>query len=126
MKHSLKIGVAAVVLSGCAQTPIAVEPPAVSAEPVLCVDRSQCDVYWQRAQAWVANNSYYRLQTVTDTIIETERPTVGRTGLAYRVTRVPDTKDGARIFVLASCSNAFGCSPEPSVAVAAFKRFVIN
>ena len=65
MKHAFELFTAAVVVSGCVQTPIAVEPPAASAQPVLCVDRSQCDVYWQRAQAWVANNSVYRLQTVT-------------------------------------------------------------
>jgi hypothetical protein len=99
--------------------------PAV-AEPVLCVDKAQCVVYWQRAQAWVANNSEYRLQTITDTVLETQGPLVGRTGLAFRVTRVPDDKDGARIFILASCGNAVGCARAPSDAVVAFKRFVTN
>src|SRR3954447_6821541 len=61
----LLLAVAAAVLSGCAQTPVYSElaNPA-SAEPVLCVGKVQCDVYWQRAQAWVANNSEYRLQTI--------------------------------------------------------------
>ena len=116
------------VLVGCTEVPVVSNPAAAteSAKPVLCVSKSQCDVFWRRAQAWVANNSEYRLQTVTDTVIETHGPTIGRTGLAYRVTRVPDAKDGAGIYVLASCSNAFGCSPEPSAAVASFKQFVIN
>ena len=78
MKHPQAIWVAAAVLSGCVQTPIAIEPPAASAQPVLCVNRSQCDVYWQRAQAWVANNSVYRLQTVTDTVLETAGPQPAR------------------------------------------------
>jgi hypothetical protein len=116
------------VLAGCAQVPVVSNPAAApeSEAPVLCVGKAQCDLLWQRAQAWVANNSEYRLQTVTDTVIETQGPMVGRTALAYRVTRIPDKKDGARIYVLASCSNAFGCSPEPSTAVAAFKRFLTN
>jgi len=116
------------VLAGCAEVSVVSNPAAApeSERPVLCVGRAQCDVFWRRAQAWVANNSEYRLQTVTDTIIETQGPMVGRTGLAYRVTRVPDDKDGARIYVLASCSNAFGCTPEPSTAVSAFKLFVVN
>ena len=116
------------VLAGCVQLPVVSNPAAAteSAMPVLCVGKTQCDAFWQRAQAWVANHSEYRLQTITDTVLETQGPMVGRTGLAYRVTRVPDGKDGARIYVLASCSNAFGCSPEPSTAVAAFKRFVVN
>jgi hypothetical protein len=83
-------------------------------------------VYWQRAQAWVANNSEYRLQTVTDTIIETYGPLAVRRGLAFRITRVPDDKEGARIYVLPACSNAFGCSPTPTDAIIDFKRFVRN
>ncbi|HEX6004908.1 MAG TPA: hypothetical protein VFZ14_13030 [Burkholderiales bacterium] len=126
MKHSPGICIAAAVLSGCIQTPIAVEPPATSAEPVLCVNRSQCDVYWQRAQAWVANNSVYRLQTVTDTVLETAGPLAARTSLAYRITRVPDNQDGARIYVMAACGSAMACNPAPSDAVIAFKRFVVN
>ena len=116
------------VLAGCVQVPVVSNPAAAaeSEKPVLCVGKPQCDVFWRRAQAWVANNSEYRMQTVTDTVIETDGPTLGRTALAFRVTRVPDDRDGARIYVLASCSNAFGCSPEPSTAVAAFKLFVIN
>ena len=107
--------------------PVATEATGkASAEPVLCVGKAQCDIYWQRAQAWVANNSEYRLQTVTDTIIETQGPLVARTGLAFRVTRVPDDKDGARIYILTACGNAFGCSPTSSDAVTAFKRFVSN
>jgi hypothetical protein len=83
-------------------------------------------VYWQRAQAWVANNSEYRLATVTDTILETYGPLAARTGLAFRITKVRDDKEGARIYVLPACSNAFGCSPTPAAAITDFKRFVRN
>lgn len=120
--------VSAGLLAGCTQVPVVSDPVAApeSEKPVLCVGKTQCDAFWQRAQAWVASNSEYRLQTVTGAVIETQGPMVGRAGLAYRVTRVPDNADGARIYVLASCSNAFGCTPEPSTAIAAFKRFVLN
>jgi len=116
-------------LAGCAQTPVPGEPAAspASAEPVLCTSKAQCDVYWQRAQAWVANNSEYRLQTVTDTVIETYGPVATRRGWAYRITKVPDdNKEGARIYALPACSNVFGCSPAPTDAVIAFKHFVRN
>ena len=116
------------LLAGCAPMSMTTEPTAnrASAEPVLCVGKPQCDIYWQRAQAWVANNSEYRLQTVTDTVIETQGPSVGRPGLAYRITRVPDDKDGASIYILAACGNALGCTPTSSDAVTAFRRFVSN
>jgi hypothetical protein len=123
-----RICIAAALLAGCSQMPtpgdLATNPS--SAEPLLCTNKAQCDVYWQRAQAWVANNSLYRLQTVTDTVIETYGPEAARTGLAFRITKVPDDKDGARIYALPACSNAFGCSPTPTDAVIAFKRFVRN
>ena len=124
----IRLCILAGVLSGCAETPTVggSAASATSAEPVLCVGKLQCDAYWQRAQAWVANNSAYRLQTVTDTVIETAGPAAARTGLAFRITRVPDNQDGARIFVLAACGNAVGCSPASSDAVIAFKRFVVN
>jgi hypothetical protein len=117
-----RLCIAAALLSGCAQMPA----PGEAAEPLLCTNKAQCDVYWQRAQAWVANNSEYRLATVTDTILETYGPLAARTGLAFRITKVPDDKEGARIYVLPACSNAFGCSPTPAAAITDFKRFVRN
>ncbi len=123
-----RLCIATGLLSACAPVPISSDSTSasVSANPVLCIGKAQCEIYWQRAQAWVANNSAYRLQTVTDAVIETERPAWARSDLAFRVTRVPDDKDGARIFVLAACGNAFGCNPPSSDAVTAFKQFVTN
>ena len=120
------VSIAAGLLSACAPMPISSETAAISPSTnvVLCVGKMQCDAYWQRAQAWVANNSEYRLQTVTDTVIETQGPTLARSALAFRVTRVPDNQDGARIFVLAACGNSFGCRPAAPDAVIAFKHFV--
>jgi hypothetical protein len=132
MNHAPRVAkgvcIVAGLLSGCSEMPIPNEPNAgpTPVKPVLCVAKAQCDNYWQRAQAWVANNSEYGLETVTDTVIETHGPVAGRPGLAFRVTRVPDTKDGGRIFIIAACANAFGCSPAPADALVAFRRFVTN
>lgn len=119
--------VALLMLSGCSQVRFS-EPAAnpEAAEPVLCATASQCEIYWQRAQAWVANNSPYRLQTVTDAVIETDGPTPTQTRLAFRITKVPDNTGGARIYAVAACSNVYACSPTPTEAIAAFKRFVRN
>jgi hypothetical protein len=132
MRHAPQIAnrvcIVAGLLAGCGPMPMTTESTVnrASAEPVLCVGKAQCDIYWQRAQAWVANNSEYRLQTVTDTVIETQGPSVGRPALAFRITRVPDDKDGASIYILAVCGNTLGCSPTSADAVTAFKRFVSN
>jgi len=132
MTHALRVAkgvcIVAGLLAGCGELPIPSEPNTNAApiKPVLCVGKAQCDIYWQRAQAWVASSSEYGLETVTDSVIETHGPVAGRTGLAFRVTRVPDDKDGARIFILAACANAFGCSPAATDALASFRRFVTN
>ena len=116
-----------VTLSGC--SPVRFSEPAANpeaAEPVLCASKAQCEIYWQRAQAWVANNSPYRLQTVTDAVIETDGPAPAQTRPAFRITKVPDNTGGARIYAVAACSNVYVCSPTPTDAIAAFKRFVRN
>ena len=131
MSHDLSSGLllcaAVATLSSCSQVRFS-EPTAnpESADPVLCASKAQCDVYWQRAQAWVANNSQYRLHTTSDVVIETDGPVPTQTGLAFRITKVPDNIGGARIYAVSACSNVFGCSPAPTEGVAAFKRFVRN
>ena len=131
MSHDLSSGLllcaAVATLSSCSQVRFSDSTASPeSAEPVLCANKAQCDVYWQRAQAWVANNSQYRLHTTTDAVIETDGPVPTQTGLAFRITKVPDNTGGARIYAVSACSNVFGCSPTPTEAVAAFKRFVRN
>src|SRR5688572_15327270 len=89
--YGLPLCAAMAILSSCTQMPsseLATTPE--SAQPVLCRNKAQCDVYWQRAQAWVANNSVYRLQTITETVIETSPPQQTQTGLGFRITKVPD------------------------------------
>src|SRR5881409_229222 len=111
-RYELLLTAVLAFLSSCSQMPsseLATTPE--SKEPVLCTNKTQCDLYWQRAQGWVANNSGYRLQTITDVVIETYGPLSTQTGLAFRITKVPDDKDGARIYVLPGCANVFGCSP---------------
>jgi hypothetical protein len=92
-------------------------------EPLGCVDRTQCELYWQRAKVWISANSYYRVQLSSDSVIETYGPLAGRMELAYRILRIPDGAGGARISVTAACGNAFRCDPAVTEAIAAFKRF---
>ena len=92
-------------------------------QPLPCVDRNQCDVYWQRAKVWISSNSYYRVQLSSDSVIETYGPYPGRMELAYRILKIPDGAGGARITVTAECGNVFRCIPTVADAMVAFKRF---
>ena len=113
-----------VTLAACAST--GGDDPrevAQAMEPLGCVDRTQCELYWQRAKVWISSNSYYRVQLSSDSVIETYGPYAGRMELAYRILRIPDGAGGARITVAAECGNVFRCNPTVVEAIVAFKRF---
>ena len=113
-----------VLLGACAST--GGDDPRQSAqamEPLGCVDRVQCELYWQRARVWISSNSYYRVQLSSDSVIETYGPIAGRLELAYRILKIPDGAGGARIAITTECGNAFKCNPTVTEAIVSFKRF---
>jgi hypothetical protein len=113
-----------VALAACATT--GSDDPrqvAQAMEPLGCLDRTQCELYWQRAKVWISSNAYYRVQLSSDSVIETYGPLAGRMELAYRVLKIPDAAGGARITVVAECGNVFRCVPTVTEALVAFKRF---
>jgi len=115
-------------LSGCAtQLPPEVEARArdASVAPLYCSDKAQCDLYWQRAQAWIAQNSQWRIRAATDTVIETFGPgRMNGMALAYQLTKIPEAGGGAEIVVRAGCVNMFGCDAEPWQAIAVLKEYI--
>lgn len=113
----------ALILVGCAATPDNPAANAEAAEPLLCHGKDQCELYWQRAQLFVANNSAYRIRMANDTLIETYGPFGAKVDLAYRITKVPEG-DGARIMINTGCDNFIRCYPTKTDAIIAFKRFV--
>jgi hypothetical protein len=123
VRNIMGLTVAALILSGCA----AKVDPALKAEamkPLVCKDEKQCDLYWKRSQFWVANNSSWKIQTATDTLISTYNPAPNSPLLAYQVSRMPNEDSSARIFIKPYCDNMFGCQPELYGAVVSFKNFV--
>lgn len=124
MKHSVLF--AAVLLSGCAGSPVAPDIAAAAREPLTCSDTARCDRYWQRARAWVAQFSRYGIQSATDAELATYGPHSGSIWLAYRITRVADPGGVAKIDIAAGCDNKIRCEPLPAEAMAAFKLYVRN
>lgn len=112
------------LLTGCATVQV---DPSVETEaraPLICKDKAQCDYYWQRAQVWIAQNSHYRIQSVTDTVISTFGPVRSDTRYAYQVVRVPKSDGSAQITIGGACDNIFGCSSDLFSDIVHFKRFV--
>lgn len=111
-------------LLGCVSAPVTPEILAAANEPLLCADKKQCDFYWQRAQVWVSGNSGYKIQTVTDALIQTHGPFGSKVELAHKIVRAPNEDGSARILISSACDNMFGCQPSRESAAANFKRFV--
>lgn len=115
---------AAAALAGCANMADTPPPGSEAYEPLTCASRPECDVYWTRAQVWVADHSRYKIQTATDAVIQTYGPIEWRPDLAYKVTREAKADGSARIRIDATCYSPAGCAPSRTEATIAFKRYV--
>jgi hypothetical protein len=72
---------------GCStQGQVSGETMEQATSPLTCMNKAECDAWWGRAQVWVTNHSEYKLQTVTDSIIQTAGPSGGKRALAYLIT----------------------------------------
>lgn len=95
-------------------------------KPLVCNSKDQCDVFWQRAQVWVVNNSGWRIQTATDAVISTFPPLSPypwRT--AYEITKLPNEGGTATIKIKPYCDPYVAhCNPKVYPMVVSFKRYV--
>jgi hypothetical protein len=115
----------ALLLAGCStQGQVSGNTMEQATAPLTCTNKAECDAWWARAQVWVSNHSEYKLQTVTDSIIQTAGPSGGKRALAYQITKTPSNEGTATIGFAAHCDNMFGCEPNPWEAGASFKQFV--
>lgn len=123
MKTSIAICCAA-VLVGCASPTEGMSEEALA--PLYCTGKEQCDLYWKRAQLWVAQNSRWKIQSATDVVITTYTPTGQSADYGYQVTREPLEGDGReQIKIQPMCANMFGCGPL-NWPIVRFKRAVRN
>ena len=105
----LSAGVFLLALAGCALQPPNPQEARILSRPLLCEGEERCNEMWRRAQTWIANNSRYKLQTVTDVVISTYGPIGTQAYFAYQVTRerAYGKTDELRLKLL--CPNLFGC-----------------
>ncbi|WP_321796563.1 hypothetical protein [Caballeronia sp. J97] len=115
------------LLAGCAvQDQVSSTTMEQATQPLTCMSRAECDAWWARAQVWVTNHSEYKLQTVTDSVIQTAGPSSGKRALAYQITKTPTNEGTATIGFAAHCDHPLGCEPNPWQAGADFKQFIKN
>lgn len=114
------------LLTACATQVPAIDPAIAAAaqEPLFCRGTDQCKRYWQRAQVWVAQNSYWKIQTATDVLIQTYNAVQGSTRRAYTVLKEPGSGEVERIMIRSACDNMFGCDVNEFEVAARFKAYV--
>ena len=124
MKQGL-LAVLCVAAAGCS-TQGQVDPDVmqIATTPLTCTSKSECDVWWQRAQTWVSSHSTYPVESATDTLIQTAGPDGGKRALAYQITRTANPDGTATIGFAAHCDGSLGCKPNPWEAGADFKEYV--
>jgi hypothetical protein len=90
-------------------------------EPVTCATKDECDAAWQKAIEWVSQRCAFRIQTQTETLVETEGPQPWPSNdVACRLDRVSTGAGATQLEITARCGNYFGCVPEPLYLRAAF------
>lgn len=125
MQKQLLLIIAIIVISGCASNkPLTTEQKQALA-PIRCADKTQCDLFWQKTQVWIAKNSRYRIQTATDVLIQTYGPMDSATAMAYTVIKEPDSNGGATLSMRASCDNWIGCDIPPVDAIMAYRKYLL-
>lgn len=122
MHKDMRIGALAAlcVLGGCAAQGPAVPMP----EPVRCSGAAECGAMWSRAQSYVAQRSHYKLQLVSESIIQTYSGRIEDVWLSYLITRETAADGSGVIRFKAGCGNFFGCSPRPTEAAADFYTYI--
>ncbi|WP_345812400.1 hypothetical protein AAGS40_00115 [Paraburkholderia sp. PREW-6R] len=124
MRKSL-LAVLCAAAAGCStQGQVNPDVMQIATTPLTCSSKAQCDTWWQRAQTWVTSHSKYKVETATDTLIQTSGPDGGKRALAYQITRTANPDGTATIGFAAHCDGSLGCKPNPWEAGADFKEYV--
>jgi hypothetical protein len=113
-------------LSGCItaeQQASVAEPP----KPITCHVGADCQVKWTRASTWVAEHSKYKVETSTESLIQTSGPSTFETdpSPAYKVTKIATGPNEYAIEFAGGCDSIFTCSPTVPDAQADFTQTIL-
>lgn len=116
---------------GCVQNQsprvvVSAEDKAEVRTPLICEGKDQCDLFWQRAQLWLAKNSAWKIQSATEFVINTYYPSRRDVTWGFQVTREPAEVEGQQRIVLQPICRlpAAECVPDRIQVLASFKRYV--
>lgn len=88
---------------------------------------SDCKQKWEAAQVWVAKNCGMKIQTISDSIIQTYNPpdnAFDSLRLAAQVIKEPLGGGRYRIVITTYCKNMWGCHPDKWDAAINFNDYL--
>jgi len=130
MKYKYTIAttiILAALVSGCAthNSPEAMAKKAELQKTIpVCSGEADCKAKWEAAQLWVVHNAAYKIQIMSDVLIETYNATNSEPSIAARVTKEPLGGGKYRLLVSVWCDNVFGCVPDSMDAALDFNKTV--
>ncbi|TCN87879.1 hypothetical protein [Shewanella fodinae] len=127
MNRNLLAAVAVLFITSCATASspeIEAKRAQLKATTPICVDENDCKAKWEAAQLWIVRNAGFKLQIVTDVLLQTYNATGGSPSLAVQATKEPLGGGKYKILVSISCDNVFGCVPNQWDAALSFNRTV--
>jgi hypothetical protein len=102
-------------VAGCNSTPQnpvdASIVQAVVNQPITCQAGPDCETKWSRATAWIAQNAAYKVQTASDSIIQTMGPLPNDPRPSFTVTKAGDSTGTYTVSFNGGCDNFLGCIP---------------
>ncbi len=117
----------AAALAACATHELDPELKAEAEKPLICSGAEQCTAAWRAGQVWVATHSGYKVQTVSDSILQTYGPPGAISSTyAYELLRMPQGDGTERIVIKPFCGSIPLCSASPLEVAVDFKRTVTN
>lgn len=115
----------AVAVSGCvSQAERASNQVAMNESVPVCETTKQCDVAWSAATSWVTEHCAMKLQTVTDSLLQTYNSPPDSPQLSCRVLKEKGPSGRSAVRISVGCANIFGCVPDRVASVLAFGSFV--
>ena len=99
------------------------EPP----KPITCRAGPDCDTKWSRANSWVTEHSKYKIETSSDSLIQTSGPSTFDTdpSPSYKITKITMGPGEYTIAFTGGCDSIFSCTPALSAAQADFTQSIM-
>jgi hypothetical protein len=118
------LGISAIVgcMGACSSfAPQASAPPAL----INCRAGADCDAKWSRAVGWITTNSRWKIESQSDTIVQTSDSVNGSLSPSFTVTKVATADPSVYEIVFdGRCENILRCEPTVAESRAKFAAFV--